>query len=706
MGRWITKLSQARATMTAAAIAVFLCGTAGAAQAAAGRTGVPGGVQDQYVSVILDPEHNSITGQSTLFFSPETTEISLRLAPNAKVAYIEAGGQRRGFSFQDGIISFRVPASQEPVPVTVSYHAQFNDTVSRQPSGEDPTYGVSGTITREGTFLGDGAYWYPVPSTVPRHRSISIKAPLGTEAITYGRRVSRESTGTVSRSVWEELRPVGALSLCAGPYQIQERRVRGIDLYSYLYPDNASLASRYLDAAARYLEFYSDLFGPYPFEKFAVVENFFQTGYGFPSFTLLGGAVIRLPFIVDTSFPHEIAHSWWGNGIEADAREGNWSEGLVTYLADYLLKERRSVAEARDYRRQLLIDYASLVTPANDFPLTSFVSRSDPASRAIGYGKAAMLFHMVRTQIGDGPFFEALRQLCREHMYGSASWNDFIGAFSRSGGRDLGPFMKEFLTRTGGPRLSLSDVQGKPKAEGWTVSGTVLQQAPPYWLRVPIRLKSAGGVRDEAVTLTGESTRFTVSAPAGPDWLLLDPDAEVFRILSPGEIPATVNSIKGSTSLIGVVTNNCQASGNTFRYLLASLSQERAPIINEEQLERGEIGGHDLILCGIPRDRSLMAPLPDEMSVSASSVSVGGESWQGPDALFMAVGPRPEARGQVSALFVPASEAAAAQYAPKITHYGKYGFLVFAAGAIRSKGTPPVTDPSVAVDLSKAGHRK
>ena len=97
----------------------------------------------------------------------------------------------------------------------------------------------------------------------------------------------------------------------------------------------------------RHIDRYEALHGPYPFEKFAVVENFFPTGYGFPSFTLLGSRVLRLPFIPDTSLRHEVAHCWWGNGVFVDAAGGNWCEGLTTYVADYLAKEEHSFEEAR-----------------------------------------------------------------------------------------------------------------------------------------------------------------------------------------------------------------------------------------------------------------------------------------------------------------------------------------------------------------------
>ena len=679
-------------------VLLILC-SAGAARA----SGEPASVARQDIAVTLDTERHLVAGRSTITFAAGSKGVTLRLAEGASVDSVTVAGRGIPFSFAAGVISLQLHPGPDALPVTISYRASFNDPVSRHPAAsEDPGYGVTGAITREGTFLGGGAYWYPVPAAVPARRSISISAPAGTEAISDGKMVSRGSTGAVTRSLWEEARPVGVLSLCAGPYRIEQRRLGGIDLYTYFYPENAALASRYLDAAARYLTLYQELFGPYPFEKFAIVENFFPTGYGFPSFTLLGGAVIRLPFIVDTSLPHEIAHAWWGNGIEVDPGEGNWSEGLASYLADYLLKERRSPVEAGDYRRQLLIDYASLVTPGDDFPLSAFQSRSDPASRAIGYGKGAMVFHMIRSQIGDAPFFEALRQVCRDHMYRSASWSDLLRAFSRSAGRDLAPLMRQWLTRPGGPRLSLAGVTSRRERGGWIVSGSIVQQAPFFKVGVPLRLEGEGAGVKETVTALGERTSFVIRTAALPRRLHLDPDAEVFRILSPGEIPATVNSIKGSSGVVGVVTENCRAASGTFRALLASLSQGEAPVIDEARLGDTDAGRHDLLFCGAPRKRSLLPRLPEGVELSVDGFSVDGVRIAQPDGLLFLVLPGPAPSGRVAALFQPLSEAAAAQYAPKITHYGKYGYLVFAGGSNRRKGAAATADGGVVVDLGQA----
>lgn len=670
---------------------------------AASADGREPAVERQEITVDLKPSDHLLVGESTITFAPGTRKASLRLTPAAHIESVSISGALVPFSFSKGILSLDIPGSagRGPVPVSVAYRAVFNDPLPQTPgSSEDPTYGVNGVITGQGTFLGDGAGWYPAPAALPYKRSVRVTAPAGMEAVTAGRRVSRGTEGAVSRSSWEEERPVDGLTLCAGPYRIEERRVAGLDIYTYFYPENAPLASRYLDAAAKYLGFYIDLFGPYPFEKFAVVENFFPTGYGLPSFTLLGGAIIRLPFIIDTSFPHEIAHSWWGNGIQVDQNEGNWSEGLVTYLADYLLKERHSAAEGRAYRMQILADFAAFVGRDNDFPLSGFVSRVDPASRAIGYGKAAMVFHMVRTEIGDRAFFAALREICRERLYRSAAWSDFERAFSRSSGRDMSSFMQQWLTRQGGPRPVLANVTRRREGQGWTVSGAIVQQPPLYELHLPLRLETAGPPVEASVPISQGETTFSISSPTEPRQLLLDPDANGFRILAQSEIPVNVNSIKGSQQLLAVMTEGCRAKDETFRLLLESLGHGDARVLREEEFDGRNIDGHDVLFCGIPKQRAALPRFPAGITVSGTRFTVGKETVNAPDGLLFLVLPSSASPGKAAALFQPLSEAAAEQYAAKITHYGKYGSLVFTGGANRHKETiAPPMPPEIAVEF-------
>jgi hypothetical protein len=387
-----------------------------------------------------------------------------------------------------------------------------------------------------------------------------------------------------------------------------------------------------------------------------------------------------------------------------DYRQGNWSEGLVTYLADYFLEERKSLAAGRDYRMQILADYASLVTPEQDFSLREFTGRVDPASRCIGYGKGAMVFHMARQMIGDEAFFGALREICRDKLFTRASWGDFMSAFSRLSGKDFTIFREEWLNLSGGPRLSLAGVTRRRNGKEWIVSGEVVQSIPAYNLPLQLNLETAGGDIQQTVRCVQERTPFVFSVSDEPQRLLLDPDVETFRILSPGEIPPTVNRIKGAKSLIVVMTPRCWAKRETVGLLLESLGQQGATVIAQNEANADRLAGHDILFCGVP-DQPHISVDSTRIYVSRENFTIDRQTFGRPeDALFF-VTRNPIDQDRVVALFNPLSGDAAAECALKITHYGKYSFLAFTAGENRRKGIAAASSEANEIIFGSGGKR-
>ena len=76
-----------------------------------------------------------------------------------------------------------------------------------------------------------------------------------------------------------------------------------------------------------------------------------------------------------------------------------------------LYKERQSPEEGKDYRIKILRDYATLVNPANEIPLSEFTSRHNKATQAVGYGKGAMVFH-IRITSYNVCYTKLLRSVC------------------------------------------------------------------------------------------------------------------------------------------------------------------------------------------------------------------------------------------------------------------------------------------------------
>ena len=234
-----------------------------------------------------------------------------------------------------------------------------------------------------------------------------------------------------------------------GPYRRYSQTHDGIEIVVYLLQADDQLARRYLQTTAEYIRLYSDWIGAYPYAKFAIVENRWQTGYGMPSFTLLGSRVIRLPFILHTSLPHEILHNWLGNGVYIDFSKGNWSEGLTAYMSDHYSNEKQGKGD--EYRRKALERYANFAAEGRDFPLSEFKSRHEEASQAIGYSNSLMLFHMLRNQAGDELFNDRIGMFWERYRFQYADFIDVNKQLYPE--KDYEVFVEQWVYRTGAPEI-------------------------------------------------------------------------------------------------------------------------------------------------------------------------------------------------------------------------------------------------------------
>jgi aminopeptidase N len=667
------------------------------------------------LTIELRPAAKTLVGRAEMV-APAAAgqDMVFSLAPQAKIISVSVNGLPVRHRLQSGrlILPATPVLSGRPLTVTVSYEAVFADTIPEDPiSFDNPGFGVIASISERGTFLLPGSGWYPQgPGPIPKVK-LKVIAPRGIYAVTAGRLVRHEDQETTSISVWEIDEPLEGLALSAGRYLVRSQLAGTIPVMTYFLPQSAGLADTYLQAAGAHLQFYEALHGPYPFPKFAVVENFFPTGYGFPSYTLLGSTVLSLPFIPATSLRHEVAHSWWGNGVFVDYDSGNWCEGLTTYVADYLSQERASPGEGRQYRQQILQDYATLAGAGKDSPLRRFVSRVDPATRALGYGKAAFVFHMVRQRLGDDRFWLSLRQVYQERLFQKTSWDDFRRVFVATGGWDAHEaqrFFAQWLDRAGAPRLQLQEVRSNTNGIGWRVAGVIAQDTPPYEMDVALRLETATRHRDSSVRLTGPSTSFRLDSDEAPVRLLADPESNLFRLLYPEEIPATVNSIKGAADLVAVLSDALPpASRSVFAMLLASLGQDHRPILPEKDVDVTNPQGQNFIFFGWPRSealRALLASKPEGLILAADRFELSGVfSSETADCLFAAFG-NPHQPDKFTALFLPVAGAdsqSVSTAARKITHYGKYSYLAFGQGNNQAKGTWPASRSPLVVNFKE-----
>ena len=501
--------------------------------------------------------------------------------------------------------------------------------------------------------------------------------------------------------------PQGEIYLVAGPFVEYVGKAGTIETMVFLRKADEMLAGKYLQAATEYLAMYEQLLGPYPYGKFALVENLDQTGFGMPSFTLLGSKVIRLPFLLYTSYPHEILHNWWGNGVYPDYEKGNWSEGLTAYLSDHLIQEQHG--RARTYRQDTLQRYADYVFQGKDFPLTRFTARHSAASQAVGYGKALMFFHMLRQKLGDAAFVGALRHFYGHNRFRIASYDDLRMSFEAVSGTHLKPLFDQWLTRVGAPELKIRDVQGRSDGTGYRLTGSLDQVQPgdAYALRVPIAITLEGGKRVhwKWVSMESKQCRFYLQVPAKPLRVDVDPRFDLFRKPADGETPIALSKAFGTERMLIIIPSKARPElVKAYEDLAESwntLGPRTVEVKLDSQVEKLPVAGTVVVLGW---ENLFLAPVKASLAqydvkVETDAVNIGTRSVpRSNHSIALAVTDQ-QHRGRVLLWGAGESAASIEGLARKAPHYGKYGYVAFKGSDSLNllKGRWPVTGSALTV---------
>ncbi len=529
-----------------------------------------------------------------------------------------------------------------------------------------------------GNFMGDDAAvllenWHPRLTGLARYHLRAV-VPSGLEAVSEADSITRrEKNGEVEFSFdfpW----PREEVTLVAGRYTVRTTVHNGIELAGYFFPEDQALADGYVEKLRYYLDLYADLLPPYPFKRFAVVENILPTGFGMPTYTLLGRQVVKLPFIVDTSLGHEFVHSWFGNSVYVATDQGNWCEGITTYLADALYQE--IAGSGAEYRHRALIEYQAWVHGDRAISISDFRTRKDRAARAVGYGKTAMLFHMLEKETGSKVFRNAIWRFASEYCFRYASWKDIQEIFQEEYGHDLGWFFEQWLSRRDVPDLEFSKVLVDDAAGGAKqLKFTVVQKTErPYRLTLPLEIIASGDNIFRNIEISDGKTEVTMKVPEKFYSIVADPDFDLMRKLSPPEYPPVLARVFGSEKKFFMVTD-----GERKKYdVLVNFFVSRGFVEKKP-------GGHGH---GDYREGAFVIL----GSVSGGMKMLAGDCSPPETGVEIVVRQGPLGRDSVICVIQASSSEELKGIASKLPHYGRYSRLRFSGGKLDARSTAPAVN--------------
>ena len=357
--------------------------------------------------------------------------------------------------------------------------------------------------------------------------------------------------------------PEAAGTFVAGALQLNPVKAEGLDVLAYVPVAAAGTAQPYGQMASNIATYFTDQWGQLPDSTISVAQLPDGT---LPSFTAPGLVLISHRLWTPTPNPvllaNLIASQWWGVQVMATTPNDVWvTDGLARYAGALYAEETNGV----DDMDRAVTDFAVGALMFEDAAPIAEAGRLAPYSdpyRSVVVNKGAMVFHMLRAQLGDDVFHQLLRDFYARYQGGSASIADFeamaiargaalppakipatgtgsavlsAGNSSRavttpSGPLNLRPFFSQWLHSTGVPEFSLQYIVYRvPK--GFKVVGKITQALDFFNMPVEVEVLTEGNPEYKMIDVTGTSTDFVIETfgRPTPNGVRLDPHNHILK---------------------------------------------------------------------------------------------------------------------------------------------------------------------------------
>jgi len=297
----------------------------------------------------------------------------------------------------------------------------------------------------------------------------------------------------------------------------------------YTAPEQKSFSPGPFARVGEMVQLFSRLVGPFPYEKLAHLQSSTRFG-GMENATAIfyADAGFRTGHMGDGVVAHETAHQWFGDAVTEREWPHLWlSEGFATYFAALWARAARGDSafrvEMANIRERVLADQDAVpkrpVIDTIETDLLALLNRNS-------YEKGGFVLHMLKNEVGERAFFDALRAYYAGHKHGTALTDDLRAAMEHEAKRPLGWFFDQWLKRPGFPEVTATwtyDAAAKEVTINASQSSTFGSFQFPLTVAV---VDSTGTARRATLSMAagGAPAQVRIPLATSPANVILDPD--------------------------------------------------------------------------------------------------------------------------------------------------------------------------------------
>ena len=493
------------------------------------------------IDLTLDPVHHSMTAQAavTLTALKPLTIVSFELNPALHVdSAVDAAGQILSFG-RDSSDTARMQVTPsiplnagEKLTWTVAYSGVF-----------DPNGPLSGTGVQRLASIGDPvsyllypAAWFPMARHLTDRFTMKIRVhvPVGERVLGSGL-VGAPRVDPNGQIVFDLAWPQSGFpgTILAGKFREPAAADAGSNVRVYLIdkPGTQEINGKDIGAIGqREYSGFTAQFGPADSHRLNIVELPDNTvpAYWAPEMAAIAGRQLNAGNS-SRLLANIIAHQWWGNDVSPATLNDAWITNGMCRLAE-LESVKRTAGQAAFKDAILNISASALayggarLADVVQYPVFS------PEFQAMTYDKGAMIFRMLKWQIGDAAFKQTLHDILSspDRSISSAEVEAIAEAASH---QDLGTFFTQWIDNSGAPTLqdnwTLYRLGGKDA--GYRTVGEITDTLDLFRMPVDVRVETSAKTVNQRVDVAGAQSQFVINTLDAPRTISLDPDRWLLR---------------------------------------------------------------------------------------------------------------------------------------------------------------------------------
>jgi tetratricopeptide (TPR) repeat protein len=547
--RLVAKLASFAAVLTAS----FLLAQTTFAQT---PHGFPFRATDYQVQVLLHPEDQTISGQARVEFvaqQPARTVV-VELHSDLRVDFVNVpGGKPLQFERDNNSPLLLTVGLSDVVAPGKTVTLEFNYTGPISSEEDSPTKGVRfASVDKTGAYLLLPARWFPLTNyptnrytgtfkiTVPENFAVAGtgKADPPEFAEGIGRNAARQAT-----YAFHCLHAAPCGTFVAGNLQLSPTQVEGFNVAVYTPPAQAKTATAYATSLSHIVSYFSESFGGLDMKEddppltIAQMPDGTVPGFAGPGLLLISARQWGLK-ANDRLLSQLAAEQWWGERVLPASASDVWlTDGLSRYAEAMYAEQSDGIAGLH----KALEDFAVGALMYEDTAPISQAARLQTLSneyRSIVADKGALVFHMLRTQLGDDEFIALLREFYKKYDGKTANLNEFeklaltkVPAPAKGQPPvNLVSFFSQWLNSTGIPEFKMEYIVYRTK-KGFKVVGKIHQDLDTFRMPVEIRIDTEGNPETKTILVTGTSQPFEVDTfgRPKPGGIIIDPNNNLLK---------------------------------------------------------------------------------------------------------------------------------------------------------------------------------